>query len=326
MNVPALRCLQRAATAPTAVWVACALVVLSGCGGGDKKDKPASQVAAKVNEEEISVHQINFVLQRQPGVRPEQADEARRQILDRLVDQELAVQKADEMKISRDPNVLMSIEAARREIIARAYADKVAQTAARPTREEVQKYYAEHPELFKERRIYQIQELIAEVPAEKVAAVSDRIKAAKTPGEVAEYLKASNIRFVSNQAFRAAEQLPMSELKTFAGLRDGQSIVKRGPGGLQVVSLLASRSEPVSDDKATAAIEQYLWNERKREVLEKDREHLRAAARIEYVGKYEKAASAPGTAIAPAAAVASGASAAGDTQDAAGEKVLKGSK
>lgn len=324
MTVQASPCFRRAMAVPT-VWMVCAMAVLSGCGD-DKKDKPASQVAAKVNKEEISVHQINFVLQRQPGVRPEQADAARQQILERLIEQELAVQKADEMKIPRDPNVLMSIEAARREIIARAYSDKVAQTAARPTREEVRKYYDEKPALFKERRVYQLQDMRVEVPQDKIAAVSQRLKAAKTPAEMTDYLKANNIRFLINQAFRGAEQVPLSELDALAAMRDGQSLVKEGPGGLQVVSLLASRAEPVSEERATPAIEQFLWNERKRELLEKDREQLRAAAHIEYVGKFDKNATSAGTPIAPAAAVASGASAAVQSDGAPGEKDVKGGK
>jgi len=64
------------------VLVAASLVACSG-----KTDsKGATQVAAKVNDAEISVHQINQVLQ-QSKVTPEQAPAARAQALTRLVDQ-----------------------------------------------------------------------------------------------------------------------------------------------------------------------------------------------------------------------------------------------
>src|SRR5689334_3188050 len=48
----------------------CALV-LAACGS---KREGATQVAAKVNKEEISVHQINFLMQRQGNLKPEQVE------------------------------------------------------------------------------------------------------------------------------------------------------------------------------------------------------------------------------------------------------------
>ena len=43
------------------------LALLAACGKGDDK-KPASQVAARVNSEEITVHQVNNVLARNPNL------------------------------------------------------------------------------------------------------------------------------------------------------------------------------------------------------------------------------------------------------------------
>ena len=65
-------------------------------------------------QEEITVHQISFVMQQQRGLKPEQADAASRQILERLIDQELAVQKTDELKLDRDRGWCSSFEAAKR--------------------------------------------------------------------------------------------------------------------------------------------------------------------------------------------------------------------
>src|SRR6476660_7561843 len=89
----------------------CAAVVLTGCGGKKDKEGTASQTAAKVNKEELTVHQINFVLQ-QRGLRQDQMEAASHQVLERLIDQELALQKAEESKLDRDPAVQQQVEAA----------------------------------------------------------------------------------------------------------------------------------------------------------------------------------------------------------------------
>lgn len=286
------------------VALAASVALLAGCG--DKKDKAASQTAAKVNKGEITVHQINFVLQQQRNIRPEQADAASKQILERLIDQELAFQKADDLKIDRDPRVVQQLEAAKREIIARAYLEKVSEAAAKPTPEEIKKYYDEKPALFKERRIYSIQEIGIEAKPEQVPQLREKLAASKNINEFVEFLKANDFKFAGNQAVRAAEQLPLQSLDAFAKMQDGQAILNQGPNGVQVVLLAGSRSQPVGEEQARPAIEQYLLNERKRKLIEEDVKAMRAAAKIEYVGKFGEgapaaAASAPVATPAPAA-------------------------
>lgn len=277
--------------------------LLTACGG-DKGEK-ASQTAAKVNKEEITVHQINFVLQRQPGLKPEQAEAASRQVLERLIDQELAVQKAEEQKLDRDPRVVQQIEAAKREIIARAYVERVGEGAAKPTNEEIAKYYADKPALFKERRIYSLQELQIEAKPEQVPVLREKLAAAKTLPEFIEYLKANDIRFAGNQAVRAAEQLPLTSLDNIARMKDGDSTVMQTPNGMTVLTLVGSRSQPVDETRARPAIEAFLLNQRKAELVQKDIKALRDSSKVEYVGKFAQpaasAASAPAAPVAPVA-------------------------
>ena len=287
------------------------LALLAGCDE-KKKDKPATQAAARVNKGEITVHQINQVLQAQRNLRPEQADAASRQILERLIDQELAVQKAEDQKLDRDPRVVMQIEAAKREIVARAYAEKVGEAAPKPSADEIRKYYDDKPALFKERRIYNIQELAIEAKPDQVPLLREKLGAAKNIGEFVDYLKANDYRFAANQAVRAAEQLPLNALETLSRLKDGQATMLQGPSGVQVVALAGSRSQPVSEEQARPAIEQYLLNERKRKLVDEDIKALRAAAQIDYLGKFAEGprpgASAPAAPVAPAMAASDPAS------------------
>ncbi|MEJ6006623.1 EpsD family peptidyl-prolyl cis-trans isomerase [Paucibacter sp. AS339] len=287
-----------------AIAAAAVTVLLAGCGGGSKTEK-ASQTAAKVNKEEITVHQINFVLQRQQGLKPEQAEAASKQVLERLIEQELAVQKGQELKIDRDPKVVQQIEAAKREIIARAYVERIGESVAKPTAEEVSKYYNEKPALFKDRRIFSLQELAIEAKPEQFAAIRDKLQSSKNMAEFADFLKSSEIRFQGNQAVRAAEQLPLAGLDAIARMKDGDSAVTQTPNGLTVLFLVGSRSQPVDEARARPAIEAFLNNQRKSEQVQKDIKALRAAAKIEYVGKFAEgapgaAASAPAAAATPA--------------------------
>jgi EpsD family peptidyl-prolyl cis-trans isomerase len=282
--------------------VASSAFLLAGCG--DKKEtKGASQTAVKVNKEEITVHQINFVLQQQRGLKPEQAEAASKQILERLIDQELALQKASELKLDRDPRVMQQLEAAKREIVSRAYLEKAGEAASKPTPDDIAKYFEANPALFKDRRVYSLQEIAIDAKPEQVGQLRTQLASAKNITDFVEYLKANDFRFSGNQAVRAAEQLPLASLGTFAAMKDGQALLNATPTGAQVIVLAGSRSQPVTLEQATPAIEQFLLNERKRDILAKDMKAMRDAAKIEYVGKYaEAAASAPAAGGAPAAA------------------------
>lgn len=287
--------------------LATTLVLLSGCG--DKKDKGASQTAAKVNKNEITVHQINFVLQQQRGLKPEQAEAASKQILERLIDQELAVQKAEDLKLDRDPRVVQQMEAARREIIARAYVEKTGEAASKPTDAEIKAYYDAKPALFSARRIYSLQEIVIEAKPEQIATLREQLGASKSINDFVEFLKANGYRFAGNQAVRPAEQLPLNLLDTFAKLSDGQAVLLPSAAGAQVVILLGSRSEPVDEARAKPAIEQFLLNDARRKLVESDIKALRAAAKIEYEGKFAPTpADAASAAPAPVSAAPSAAS------------------
>jgi hypothetical protein len=85
-------------------------------------------------------------------------------------------------------------------------------------------------------------------------------------------------------------------------MTDGQAMLNQAPNGVQVVVLAGSRSQPVGEEQARPAIEQFLLNERKRKLIEEDVKAMRAAAKIEYVGKF--AEGAPGAAPAAPAATA----------------------
>lgn len=263
---------------------------LAACGGKKEDKKGATQSAARVNKEELTVHQINHVLGQQRGLKPDQAEAAGKQVLERLIDQELALQKAAEQKLDRDQRVLTQLEAARREIIARAYFDKVGEGAPKPSAEEVKRYYDENPALFSQRRIYQLQELAIDAEPNLVPVLHQRLKAAKGLGDFVEYLKTNNIQFAGNQAVRAAEQLPLNNLGTFAKMKDGETTFTQTAKGALVVFLAGSRSQPVDETKAQPAIEQFLHNERKRKLIADDLKGIRASADIKYLGKYAEGA------------------------------------
>lgn len=271
-------------------------VLTAACG--ETKDKTPGEVAAIVDRHEIGARQVEQVLQ-QRNLRPEQAEAAGRQVLERLIDQQLAVKKAEDLKLEDDPRVAQALESARREVLARAYLDKVGEGAAKPTPADVQKYYDERPLLFAQRRAYHLQELAIEARPEQVVQLREQLSGARTVAEYVEWLRANDFRFGANQAVRAAEQLPGNSLAAIARLANGQALLLPTPTGATVVVRAGSREQPVTLEQARPAIEQQILAERRRKLAEDDLAALRAAAKIEYTGRF---AGGPGAAASAASA------------------------
>jgi EpsD family peptidyl-prolyl cis-trans isomerase len=277
-------------------------VVMAACGA--KSSTPSTQVAAKVGKGEISVHQINFLLRRQGELPAPQQAAAQREVLERLVDQELAVQKAQTLKIDRDPQVMQAIEAARREIIARAYIDRVTSTVTKPTAEELKQYRNSHPLLFAERRLYELQEVNARGGAEALAAVGPKLGAVKSADEAVTLLRAAGLAPEVRQSSLAPENLPQALVERVAKLQPSQPLVLNVNGGVKVVFVASSREAALDENASFPRIEAFLTSERKRQTAEQDLKALRAAETVEYTGPFAGSASAPasGAAAVPAPA------------------------
>jgi EpsD family peptidyl-prolyl cis-trans isomerase len=288
---------RRAAAAALLLAVALA-GSLAGCGDPTKRERRAGvEKAAIVNGEAVTMPQIELALQ-QRGVRPEQAQAAGQVVLERLIHQQLAAQRAAELKLDREPRVQLQLEAARREVLARAYAEHVGAGAARPTADEVRRYYDNHPWLFGERRLYSLQELAIEARPEQVDELRRRLAESKEIGELVEWLRANGYRVAVSQAVRAAEQLPPASVKAIAGLQDGQALLQAAPNGVRVVVRAGSQPQPVTLEQATPAIEALLLAERRRALVRDDLTALRREAKVEYFGRF---AEAPPPAVDPAA-------------------------
>lgn len=272
---------------------AAVFLALAGCGG-DKEKKSATQVAAKINSSEISVHQINAVLSKLQGVPPEAAGKLRMEVLDKLIDQQLAYDQALEKKLDRNPDVMMAVESAKREIVARAYLDQLVAAMPKPGDEELHQYYVDNPALFSRRRIYNLQELSLESRPEILPELKQQLAAGKTLEEIANWLNSKEIKFRANAGARPAEQVALDMLPKLVDYKDGQSGVIEGIKTYMVVRLVASQSAPVDEAAARPKIQQFLLNQRGQKAVEEEIKKLKAAAKIEYQGEFSgTAAPAP---------------------------------
>lgn len=263
---------------------------LSAC---DRVGGEATQVAVKVNDAEISLAQLRHVVQRQPAVAPERTGAQARQVLETLVDRELAAQGARNQGLDKDPSVIQEVEAAKREILARSFHDALAENAQLPSSDEIDRYYDSRPPLFAARHFYSLQETTVQGSHAELAALQPRVQASTGPSAMADLLREARMKFTVRQLTVSPEDVPLALLDKLSELREGQSLMLPQAGGARVLTMLSATPAPLGRAAARPSIQAFLANERKRQAVQEGLKLLRDRAEIEYRGTFAESASGP---------------------------------
>lgn len=282
------------------VLVLIATVGLSACGN---KDKKAGQSLAVVNGEEITFHQVRDELQRS-NVPAAQQEAASKQLLEALIERQLLLDEAAKDKTDRDPKVMQAIERNRAQIIAQAYMQKRLASVARPSKAEVEAYFKKNPQFFSERKQFDLKQLTI---ASK--SMNDELRtaidAAKSLEEVAAFLTSNKIEFGRGDLVRSTSDLPTEmSSKLLSMPRTQLFLIKEGERTL-LLTLTDVKDSPVTLEKASPQIEQFLFQQKSKETADALLKSLRATAKINYLNGAGNASASASAASASASAKAS---------------------
>jgi EpsD family peptidyl-prolyl cis-trans isomerase len=261
-------------------WIAVTtLATMAACGRADIGVADSS-VVARINGSAILAQQVDHaVTAAAPGLSAEHAGKLTAQALEQLIDEELLMQEALALQLDRLPAVQDTIAAERRRILGMAYlrSDEPALTAA-----DVSEFFAAHPRLFAQRRIYQTHELVAAVPAMRQPELANAIDQAEKLDDVAHWFKTQGIYFREAASTLPAERIPTEVLRHLAEMDDGEVTVVASPEIVLVVQLIHAQDAPLTEDEAAPAIREALDAMRLKELLDRTVRRLRRQARIEY--------------------------------------------
>lgn len=273
-----------------AVSAVLSLLFVAGCNKADKAGADLKP-AALVNGQVIAADQIQSEAEK-IGPRAEgQPQTVANLVLKNVIDQELLAQAADKAKLAEKPDVQWKLAAARRQILAQAELEATTRDTTVPTDAEIKTYYDAHPELFSQRKIYQLANLIVDTTPDNIAKVRALAEKSTTGQALAAALHAQGIQVGGQQLVKTAEDLPKDLLAKFAAMKTGQSLVLEQAGKLHIVILEGVREHPVTLDQAKESIGQSLVDDKKRQLLEAELDKLRGQAKIEYRAPYAAAES-----------------------------------
>ena len=133
--------------------------------------------------------------------------------------------------------------------MSRAYIDKIRAAVPAPSSAEVSKYYADHPDIFAQRRIYNLRELDIAIKPGLGMLSRDQIAEGMTLEAIAADLKSKNIPFTASASTHAPEETAFDILSKISVLKDGQMTLIETKAALSILQVVTSPSLPPSMKK-----------------------------------------------------------------------------
>lgn len=260
-------------------------VLISMMAGCQSKEaaSTSSQVVAKVNGDEITVHQLNAELQhiKTTFSSPEAVS---KKVLDGLIDRQLLVQEAVKLNLDRSTEVQQLVDAAKAQIYAQAYLARKSSRTTSATDSEINAFIQQHPALFNQRKVFETTDVVFANNPSKVDYEQLQAQVANLE-DLKNWLQANHIAYDEAEEKLPSEALPTQAVTMLESIKVGDLLFMRDDLKVIVRSVTHISDSPLnakqSVDMATRII-----NERKRQqLIQEDLSRLRKLSRIDYLNK-----------------------------------------
>jgi EpsD family peptidyl-prolyl cis-trans isomerase len=252
-----------------------ALLCLVACNS-----KPAGQVVAVVNGEEITQAELNAEIAELPAAIGGDKEAIRRQVLQQIVDRRLMAQVAKEEGFDRDPAFLTRERRLREELLVQMYGQKQAETVRVPDAAAVKKYLTENPGKFSERTEYLVDQIVFPFPSD--TQVLKALEADKTLEEVEQTLKRFNVDYGRGNNSLDSSNVPTPVLKQILALPPGEPFVVPAQGRVTVSVITGRQPVPTTEQEAAPIAAQQIRAENLTDLLRTRLDEARAKADISY--------------------------------------------
>lgn len=272
-----------------------ASLCLLGCGKNDKAGEQLEkgQVIASVDGEDITIYELNAELQEMSlpaGVARKKVEQA---TLQKIIDRKILANLARERKLDKTPQYLLQTRRADEQLLANLVQQAVATKTPPPSTVDVEKYISENPWMFRERKLFLIDQIQFPMPADRKDLMA--YQPLKTLDEVEQKLVAENIDYRRVPTSLDTLQLPAQMVKSITTLPPGEVFVIPSGGALTANRIVEVRPTPLTGPEATKYAKEMVRRQRAIERTRSEFDPLinAAKAKISYQEGYEPSPAKP---------------------------------
>jgi EpsD family peptidyl-prolyl cis-trans isomerase len=273
---------------PRRLLIVSGVVLLAACER--QSQSSAGEWVARWDSGSVSQAELDWGFQQAGKLDSEPPDKARARALESLINQKLIASAAERIGLARTPDVEFEEAFVRRQVLVRAFAETLGTHIPKPPSQTVADYYQRNPQLFSQRRVYQLQEIYVQANEAQSQAIRDQLSKSASLTEMAGWINEQDMHGTVMNGLKPAEQLPEAVRNQLAKMSVGQAALFPAKNGVTVVQVQHIEAHPLSLEQATPIIEKLLVAIKQKENFDTELRKLRDAVKIEYASGMQPAA------------------------------------
>jgi peptidyl-prolyl cis-trans isomerase C len=228
-----------------------AALAVSGCGKETKADEklPKGQVIASVNGEDVTIYELGSELQGMDLPSGEARKKVEQATLQKIIDRKILADIARDKKLDQTPDFLLQSRRAKEQLLVNLLQQNESGKVPTPSSEDVDKFIADNPSMFGQRKLLIIDQIQFPMPADRKALMA--YQPLKTLDQVEQKLVADGTEYSRVPTSLDTLQLPAQMVKSVMALPAGEVFVVPAGGGLTANRIVEARSKPLTGSEAT---------------------------------------------------------------------------
>lgn len=267
---------------------ALSLIILAGLSACNRE--ATGQVAAVVNDEEITLQEVNAEIAALQI--PESADKkaVQQQAIQRIIERRLLAQAAVADGIDSSQDYLIRERQLRDSLLVQLLGERVERTTKPPEAAELDRYIADNPGLFKDRKIFGVDRIQFPAPAD--LKTLSPLEADHSMAAVASRLAAMGIEFRRDEGQIDSAAIGPDRLKQLMALPPGEPFVIPENGVVTIGVITGEKTAPLTGEEARTLALRSLRSQEVNNSVRQRLEQARGKAEIEYQIGFAPAAAA----------------------------------
>jgi EpsD family peptidyl-prolyl cis-trans isomerase len=253
--------------------------------------KPGGQVVAVVNGEEITQQDLNAELGNVQIPSGADRNKILAQVLQRVIDRKLLVQRAKEQGLDKSPEYLSQLRRMQDELAISMLSSNAAKSIPLPDQAGIEGFITSHPAAFGERKRYTLDQI--SIPQSTDRTILKQLEPVHNIDQVASILTGAGVKFTRGPATFDSAMAPPELSQKIAALPPGEPFVVPVNGRFLVNAIKSVEPVPMSVDDAKPQALEMMRQQSLNDLIQKQLGEARTKAKILYQTGFEPPKGAP---------------------------------